>query len=211
MGLRGQARTAERGYALAALLVMMAVLAVLMSVAMPVWRRQAVREKETELVWRGQQYVRAIRLFQAKTQALPPSVDALVSGRYLRKKFKDPITNDDFVVLSAGSPVPGQTAGAGGPPASVQQSSIAVGGIMGVASKSKLESVRIYQGRTHYNEWQFLFVNQRAGAQVPRGTDQGIPQRGGRGFNEGGQAQPGGGRGRSSGTPQVQFPGRGRQ
>jgi len=174
---------------------MMAVLAIMMSVAMPVWRRQAVREKETELVWRGQQYVRAIRLFQAKTQGLPPSVDILLSGRYLRKKYKDPITNEDFVVLSAGSPAPGQAGQAGQPgqPALVQPSSIAVGGIMGVVSKSKLESVRLYQGRTHYNEWQFLFVNQRPNTTpngVPRGNDRGIPQRGGRGFNEGGQGQP---------------------
>jgi Tfp pilus assembly protein FimT len=71
MGLRGQARTAdvgERGYAMAALLVMVAVLTVLMSVAMPVWRHEAQREKEEELVFRGLQYVRAIRLYQQKSK-----------------------------------------------------------------------------------------------------------------------------------------------
>ena len=73
MGLRGQARrpSRERGYAMAALLVMLAVLTVLMSIAMPVWRHEAQREKEEELVFRGLQYVRAIRLYQAKTRALP--------------------------------------------------------------------------------------------------------------------------------------------
>ena len=30
------------------------------------------------------------------------------------------------------------------------------GGVMGVASKSKDTSIRIYNGRTHYNEWQFV-------------------------------------------------------
>ena len=44
---------------MAALLVSLAVMAVLMSVAMPVWRHEAQREKEAELVFRGQQYVRA--------------------------------------------------------------------------------------------------------------------------------------------------------
>ena len=72
MGLRGQARVGRlerRGYAMAALLVMVAVLTVLMSVAMPVWRHEAQREKEEELVFRGLQYVRAIRLYQAKNAA----------------------------------------------------------------------------------------------------------------------------------------------
>ena len=108
MGLRGQERPCERGYAMAALLVTMAVMAVLMSAALPVWRHEAQREKETELVWRGLQYVRAIRLFQAKTGGLPPNIDVLLQGRFLRKKYKDPITNDDFQVLNAGSPAPGQ-------------------------------------------------------------------------------------------------------
>ena len=49
---------------MAALLVALAVMAVMMSVALPVWRHEAQREKEAELVWRGQQYIRAIRLFQ---------------------------------------------------------------------------------------------------------------------------------------------------
>ena len=31
---------------------------------------------------------------------------------------------------------------------------------MGVASKSKDVSIRIYNGRTHYNEWQFVYVAQ---------------------------------------------------
>ena len=39
---------------MAALLVAMAVMAVLMSAALPVWRHEAQREKEEELVFRGQ-------------------------------------------------------------------------------------------------------------------------------------------------------------
>ena len=114
MGLRGQERTRESGYAMAALLVAMAVMAVLMTAALPVWKHDARRAKEEELVWRGQQYVRAIRLYYMRMRALPPSVDVLVSGRYLRKKYKDPITNDDFQVLGAGSPMPGQAGDSSG-------------------------------------------------------------------------------------------------
>src|SRR3989304_8768077 len=56
MHLRGQS---ERGYAMAALLVSMAVMAIVMTAAMPVWRQITQREKEEELIFRGKQYARA--------------------------------------------------------------------------------------------------------------------------------------------------------
>src|SRR3954452_22700644 len=92
----------QRGYAMAVLLVGMSVAAVLMTAAMPVWKQVTRREKEAELIFRGQQYVRAIALFQKRSGpgVLPPNVDVLVTGRYLRKKFTDPITNQDFDLLS---------------------------------------------------------------------------------------------------------------
>ena len=89
-----------------ALLVALSIMAVLMTVAMPTWRQAAQREKEAELIFRGQQYARAIGLFQKKAGpgVLPPSIDALVDGHYLRKKYTDPITRQDFDVLSATQP-----------------------------------------------------------------------------------------------------------
>jgi len=103
---------------MAALLVAMSVMAVFMTVALPVWNTQAKREKEAELVFRGEQYARAVMLYQRKfANALPPSLDVLLNDRYLRKKYKDPITGGDFQLLSGasvqanagvpGGPVPG--------------------------------------------------------------------------------------------------------
>ena len=63
MELAGQG---NRGYAMAALLVGMSVMAVLMSALLPVWSHMATREKEEELIFRGRQYARAIGLFQRK-------------------------------------------------------------------------------------------------------------------------------------------------
>src|SRR5262249_17460090 len=61
-----------------------------------------------ELVFRGLQYVHAIGMYQRKfANAYPPNVDLLVEQRFLRKKYKDPITNDDFVVLPPGQNLPG--------------------------------------------------------------------------------------------------------
>ena len=56
----------ERGYAMAALLVAMSVMAIVLSTAMPVYQTVARREREAELVFRGEQYARAIALFQRK-------------------------------------------------------------------------------------------------------------------------------------------------
>lgn len=203
---------------MAALLVALAVMAVMMSVAMPVWRHDAQRQKEDELIWRGNQYVRAIRLYQSKTGAIPTSVDALVDGHFLRKKYKDPITNDDFELIGGGTMQPGLAPGQGqnlpgapgrgGAPSqgtagpsqsrgttSISQPSfstmptgtgsvaagIVPGGLIGVRSKSKDESIKIYQGRTHYNEWTFTFVNQQPGIGGPGrgvlgGGPGGVPQ-----------------------------------
>ncbi len=172
---------------MAALLVALAVMAVLMSVALPVWRHDAQREKEAELIFRGQQYVRAIRLFNRKTNGLPTRVDDLVQGHYLRKKYKDPITGGDFELVSAANPNPGgvggstlpggrgsQTTISGGPPASTGRlgansggssfGDTVPGGMLGVRSKSKDESIRLFLNRNHYNEW--LFVFQGAGAAI---------------------------------------------
>src|SRR6185436_14178810 len=110
MQLAQATRGGERGFAMAALLVAIAVMAVVMSALLPVWKTLSVREKEEELVWRGQQYDRAIQLYRKKTSAPgAPSVDILVSGRFLRQKYRDPITNGEFemVGVSAAGTAPG--------------------------------------------------------------------------------------------------------
>jgi type II secretory pathway pseudopilin PulG len=147
---------------MAALLVALSVMAILMTAAMPAWRQLVRREKEAELVFRGEQYARAIGLFQRKAGpgVLPPSLDVLVEQKFLRKQYKDPITGADFELLRATLDArPGEA----GADSSVQGSpgqapGQAPGGIVGVVSTSTDESIRIYNGRTHYNEWQFVFV-----------------------------------------------------
>jgi type II secretory pathway pseudopilin PulG len=183
MGLQGQQRrrSADAGYAMAALLVMIGVMAIVMAAVLPVWRHEAQREKEAELVFRGQQWVRAIRLYQSRFQTFPPSFDVLVSQRFIRKKFKDPIANDDFQPLYAAGQAgqraggPGQQTPGTGSFASSAQGVVTGGGIIGVTSKSKDTSIRVYNGATHYNEWQFVFASAsttpggRGGQQMPGG------------------------------------------
>ena len=81
MGLRGQ--DDERGYAMAALLVTLAIMGILLTILMPVWRHEAQREKEAELVFRGEQYARAVALFKFKNAEHPEraSTKHRLSGR----------------------------------------------------------------------------------------------------------------------------------
>ena len=160
----------ESGYAMAALLVGMTVMALFMSVALPAWRTAAQRERETELVFRGEQYARAIALYQRKyANAFPPSIDVLLDQHFLRKKYRDPMTNGEFQVIpaaqaaqAAGGPVPQQ--GQRGVPvpqatsAPVGQGQLTgpQGGVAGVASKSTSKGFRLYNGRDKYNEWVFM-------------------------------------------------------
>ena len=71
-----------------ALLVALSIMGIMLSVALPAWNTRARREKETELIFRGQQYARAIALFQRKYgNASPPTIDVLITEHFLRKKY----------------------------------------------------------------------------------------------------------------------------
>jgi type II secretory pathway pseudopilin PulG len=204
-------KASHRGYAMAALLVGMAVMAVLLSVALPTWNQLIRREKEEELVFRGNQYARAIGLYQRKfANAAPPNLDILVEQHMLRKKYEDPMSTEKdgafqllYINNSASS---GRQGGAGptgsttGQPGTVGNAlgTTPTGGIMGVSSKNTGTSIRTLNGKTHYNEWQFVAMQQstQGGVGAPGGRAQGGgPQRGSgpagaqRGAGPGGGAQ----------------------
>lgn len=138
---------------MAALIVGLGVMSLMMSVALPVWHAAARREREEELIFRGKQYVRAIELFQRKyAGTFPPNVDALLQGRFLRRRYRDPITNDEFQLLYAG--IPAATGQRTAP--SVDASTNGRRGVLGVASRSRDRSIRLYGGRNRYDEWLFI-------------------------------------------------------
>ena len=107
----------------------------------------------SELIFRGEQYVRAIVLFQRKyAGTFPPTIDVLLQERFLRRRYLDPITNEEFQLLYAGLP-PGRARQGGLAPSVVTDGRR---GILGVVSRSKQTSLRLYQDRGHYNEWIFV-------------------------------------------------------
>ncbi len=196
---------------MAALLVSIAVMGILMSVALPVWRQAARREKEAELVFRGEQYARAIGLYQRRfAAAFPPSIDVLVEQKFLRRKYKDPMTEDgEFQVLyqaslAASAPgdgsAPSTLSGSGSQtgPSAPTRSIGPRGGVIGVVSKSEEASIRLYNDRDHYNEWLFVYIATTTQVGGAPGVQQGGAGRGQQGRPQPGQigsGQRGGGRG----------------
>ena len=155
--------TRARGYAMAALLVSLAMMSILMAALLPVWSQAAQREREAELVFRGEQYARAIELYQRRyVGAFPPDVATLVEQRFLRRQYKDPMTQEgDFQVLyqAQATDVASAPTGRVGNSGSQQQATgVLQGGVIGVVSKSTEESRRIYNGASRYDEWVFVHL-----------------------------------------------------
>ncbi|MCX6563222.1 MAG: type II secretion system protein, partial [Candidatus Aminicenantes bacterium] len=92
----------NEGYTIVMLLVAASVLAIGILVAVPVWQTQIQRENEDELIFRGNQYVEAIRRYQTKNPGqFPRTMDELYKKRYLRRLYPDPLTkggNRDILI-----------------------------------------------------------------------------------------------------------------
>src|SRR5580692_6368359 len=90
----------EEGYALMLVVFLTTLMLLATIVAAPSVRTERKREKEEEMIWRGKQYVRAIKLFYRKNGKFPTSLDDLTkpktgSLRYLRQAYKDPMNKED--------------------------------------------------------------------------------------------------------------------
>src|SRR6266403_1671841 len=97
---RGNATSSKNGYALMMVMFLTSVLLVSAMVAAPYIRTERQREKEQEMIWRGKQYVRGIKLYYRKTGRFPTSVDDLTkpklgSLRFMRQAYKDPMNKAD--------------------------------------------------------------------------------------------------------------------
>ena len=234
----GPGREAERGYILLTLMLFVTLLAIAAVAIAPTVAFQAKRDREEEMVHRGVQYSRAIRRYFKKFGRYPTRIEDLESSnnlRFLRKRYKDPITGEDFKLLHLGevkisfgagiaganmagvnpvggaagqnmqsaqnarmegTPLSGGNAAQPGTPAQGDQkpsaddaaqaasgakpgaqadqgtsgTSGASGGgdklsgqvfgggpIVGVVSASKDKSIREFNKKQHYNEWQFIY------------------------------------------------------
>jgi type II secretory pathway pseudopilin PulG len=226
----------QRGYILLTLMLFVALLTIGMLAMVENIESQIKRDREEELIHRGVQYSRAVQHYFKKFSRYPNRIEDLENTnniRFLRKRYKDPITGKDFKLLhmtdvqmslvggvpGAGLPSGGLNAstagglngaasgpGGLGPQAIATQNSPATdqsgtgdtadqsttpgvapgqpsaqpqsvrpgqaqsiesgpgsgqvfggGAIVGVASTSKNKTIREFNQKNHYNQWQFIY------------------------------------------------------
>lgn len=144
----------QRGFTLLLLLFLIAGFGVALAALGTLWHTHVQREKESELLFVGDQYRRAIESYYRQTpgtvKKYPPDFAALLQDprfplpvRHLRRLYRDPVSgSEEWGVLKA-----------------------ADGGILGVHSLSQAEPRKkagfparysSFEGKRTYSEWQFL-------------------------------------------------------
>jgi len=177
-GIRGR----EGGYTLVIIVLTVAIMSIFMAVAVQTVEFQMRREREAELIFRGEQYVEAIRLYKTKYGRHPMRMKEIweANPKVIRKQWKDPITDSEdwgLIFLGQegrrigpenafpGTPGPTETVtfqgaqpglGSDSPFGTRNKEGEMIGPIVGVHSKSCAESIKIYEGRNTYCEWQFV-------------------------------------------------------
>jgi len=215
--IRCKRSSQQRGYVLLTLLLIIAVMGIVAATVVTSLRFEIRRDREEEMIHRGVQYSRAIRAYYKKFNRYPAKIEDLENTnqqRFLRKRYKDPLTGKDFRLLRFGevkmslsglvgggpatapnSPLgsnpsspnpngppsgqkpgsdssqdadpgtdPSQPVGAGGTTDSPDKTSPnqpvqTFGGmpIVGVASTSKQATIREFDQKKKYSEWQFVY------------------------------------------------------
>lgn len=172
----GEAR--ERGYTLAALMMLVTVLGIGLAAVTPLWSARIQRDREEELISRGFQYAEALRVFQKRFGRLPNRLEELeeVEPRSIRRLWDDPMTGDEgwgvivempgrgLIALDSrtGQPlVPVDLDGDGQPDALPPSQPPAEGGrpvvgpIHGVKSRASGSSFHTLFDADDYGDWEF--------------------------------------------------------
>jgi type II secretory pathway pseudopilin PulG len=144
-------RSFQAGFTYIGILVTVVVMGIMLTAVSRVWSTTEQREKETQLLFVGDQIRMAIARYYASSHHYPMSLQDLLGDdapqprRYLRRLYRDPLMGDDDWIL-----VPDPTGV----------------GIMGVASRSKLvplkrtgfrDSDAGFADSNCYCAWQFVY------------------------------------------------------
>ncbi len=95
-----RARSCQDGYALMMVIFFTALMLIGAMTVAPRILQEGKREKEKEMIWRGRQYVRGVKLYYRKLGRFPTSIDDLTkpktgSLRFMRQAYKDPMNAED--------------------------------------------------------------------------------------------------------------------
>jgi type II secretory pathway pseudopilin PulG len=152
----------KEGYILIILMVAVFIMAIGFLLATPIWKTQIQREKEEELIFRGKQYVEAVRLFQIKYPgSFAKTFEELLEERCLRKMYKDPMTeNGEWNIILPYGGASRRQEEATQKILVVPQSALASVDnprIIGVVSSSPDKSIKIYFDQETYDKWLFYY------------------------------------------------------
>lgn len=146
----------NRGFTYIFILILMVFIGIGLASAGKVWKTSVQREKEEELLFRGDQIVKAIESYYKSSHGgvnfLPRRLEDLLKDnrfltikRHLRKIYKDPMTEDgEWDIIRDES-----------------------GRIKGVRSKSEKEPLKKknfpyqykhFENKNKYSEWEFVFI-----------------------------------------------------
>jgi len=93
-------RLPPSGFTYLALLVMIIIIGITSTAVSKYWANVSLREKEEELLFRGDQYRNAIASYTKVYRTYPPSMAVLLKDptgkHFLRRKYLDPISGEDF-------------------------------------------------------------------------------------------------------------------
>jgi general secretion pathway protein G len=127
---------AERGFTLIELLIVMSIIGILASIAVPSYQRSTIKARETVLLEDLYQMRRAIDAFFADKGKYPDTLEALVESKYLRGIPRDPFTNssEDWQTV---------------PPEPTDEGELAEGGVFDVFSGNDVVGLN----GIPYSEW----------------------------------------------------------
>src|SRR5215470_17040906 len=90
----------EQGYAIILVLLMATLMLIATMAVAPNLLTEGTREREQEMIWRGKQYTRGIKMYYRKTGKFPTSLEDLTKPklgnlRFMRQAYKDPMNGKD--------------------------------------------------------------------------------------------------------------------
>lgn len=88
-------KNSQRGFTLIELLIVMSIIGILASIAVPTYQRYTIKARESVLLEDLYQMRRAIDAYYADKAKYPDSLEDLTNGKYLRGLPRDPFTNSD--------------------------------------------------------------------------------------------------------------------
>jgi type II secretory pathway pseudopilin PulG len=143
------------GFTYIGLLAILVIIGISLGAAGKYWSNVVLRDKEEELLYRGNQYRLAIESYRNAIpgrQQYPPEIESLIKDertaagkRYLRQKYKDPITGEDFVEIR-------------------DQATRRIIGVHSASDKTPLkqsnfpDEYQTFDGKGKYSEWQFIAI-----------------------------------------------------